>query len=245
MPVVVSPRVPAVVIGEPETPKIDEAGTDKPTLVTDPPPPELHAAPLSTKFLFASIETQSPLTSEPVVVATAFAVPDGVHPAVTFAVPVVVLPRIVRAPISAKIERGIVFAPATVPSNVGFSISGPSCSTSGPDPVGPSSRADRTPDPNALVEESAEGEEKNGMPPCVPVTVSPRSPDVVIGEPVTPKIDAAGTERPTDVTVPPLPPPLQGIGVPPFNETKRPPKTSPTAPAEMSAPPPAFASVQK
>lgn len=40
------------------------------------------------------------------------------------------------------------------------------------------------------------------MPPEVPVVVSPRVPELVTGDPVTPKIEAAGTLSPTEVTVP-------------------------------------------
>ena len=46
------------------------------------------------------------------------------------------------------------------------------------------------------------------MPPLVPVVVRPRLPEVVTGEPVTPKIEVAGTVRPTLVTPPPLAAPL-------------------------------------
>jgi hypothetical protein len=55
---------------------------------------------------------------------------------------------------------------------------------------------------SAPEEPSAEPDEKYGTPPDVPETVRPNVPELVTGEPVTPKIDD-GTESPTLVTVPP------------------------------------------
>ncbi len=57
---------------------------------------------------------------------------------------------------------------------------------------------------------------KYGTPPDVPVTVNPSVPEVVTGDPLVPKILDAGTEYPTDVTVPEpadaqVPSPLQYV----------------------------------
>ena len=49
------------------------------------------------------------------------------------------------------------------------------------------------------------------MPPLVPVVVRPRLPEVVTGDPVTPRMLLPGTVSPTLVTVP-EPPPLPPFG---------------------------------
>jgi hypothetical protein len=66
VPVVVSPIVPAVVIGEPVNPKIDDPGTVNPTLVTEPPPPpDEQAAPVSVRMLPVPNSTQCPFVVAP------------------------------------------------------------------------------------------------------------------------------------------------------------------------------------
>jgi hypothetical protein len=66
VPVVVSPIVPAVVIGDPVTPKIDEPGTVIPTLMTDPPPPpDEQGSPVSVKMFPVPNSTQFPFAVAP------------------------------------------------------------------------------------------------------------------------------------------------------------------------------------
>src|SRR5690348_3216509 len=70
IPAVVNPSVPAVVIGDPVTPKRLAAGTERPTLVTEPPPAPAHPAmPESTRFPLPSASMQWPLTNAPEIVA--------------------------------------------------------------------------------------------------------------------------------------------------------------------------------
>lgn len=75
--------------------------------------------------LDATIEVLHP---KPVFVVHISAEDDELHPptesAVTFAVPDVEFPRTVLVADCASIDRGIVFAPATVPVNVGDVIDG-------------------------------------------------------------------------------------------------------------------------
>src|SRR6266702_3010325 len=77
VPAVAMAIVPATVTGEPVTEKIEAAGTLTPTDVTEPVPPvPPHAPPESIMFPEASMATQSPLVSVPVVVTNLVVLPD-------------------------------------------------------------------------------------------------------------------------------------------------------------------------
>lgn len=175
-----------------------------------------HAAPASTRFPEASIETQFPFVKEPVVVAKVEVFPDF-EPTVTALAPAPTrgAPEVKDVAPVPPLPTGNVFVTSAV-SETELKVGAPAALPCRTDAVVPSepTMLGATPAPppntkrfavNAALDERVAVVSKYGMPPDVPVVVSAIVPELVIGPPEEPKMLEAGTLTSTELTPPPPP----------------------------------------